>query len=134
MSRAGVAPLGPRQIEVLAGLRRRGALTARQAEYIIRAGDMLRRWHAAALHGADDPWVADLARQILRRIDRLDEAANDLGHSSEGRRILFSLVARGRAASTGGHRWDYIEHTDDDRTEEEGLVVDLLKMLTSRAA
>ena len=40
-------PLGPRQQQVLCELRKRGTLTARQAEHVIRAADMLSRYQQA---------------------------------------------------------------------------------------
>ncbi len=112
------SPLGPRQHQVLCELRKRGTLTARQAEHVIRTADMLTRYRdAEALHGSDDPWVDDLRQQILRRLDRLDEGATDSGYSAAGHRILTSLARRGLAIESTRNTWATTPHapgTDGD--------------------
>ena len=123
-------PLGPRQQQVLCELRKRATLTARQAEHVIRAADMLGRYQEAeSLHGSDDPWVADLRQQILRRLDRLDTGATDLGYSADGQRILTSLERRGLATQPTRNTWAVTDagSKDDDGEEWDWLLGDLLR-------
>lgn len=129
------SPLGPRQHQVLCELRKRGTLTARQAEHVIRTADMLTRYRdAEALHGSDDPWVDDLRQQILRRLDRLDEGATDRGYSAAGHRILTSLTRRGLATEPTQNTWAVTAAADasDDADQWDWLLGDLLH--TSRRA
>lgn len=127
--------LGHRQAQVLSELRKRGSLTARQAEHVIRAADIFERYQdAEKLHGTDDPWVTDLRRQFLRRLDHIEDRAKDLSHSADGKRILASLERRGLATSSGPSTWICTSGAEEADPGWDWLLGDLNDLFRSDAS